>query len=80
MAAGLSLAALTALAAHGIAEGWSAAGVIVSDGAAVSTVAVTLCLTATVKGAAAGVHAHSLRIPCAFRNAGVFCNHRHPQA
>ena len=57
-----------ALAVHAVAEVWSAAGVTVSDGAAVSTVAVPLCLTATVKSAAAGALASD------------FCNQRHPQA
>lgn len=65
MAAGLSVAAL---AVHGVTEGWNAAEVIVSDGAAVSTVAIPLCLTATLKGAAAGILA------------GVFCKQRPLQA
>ena len=65
MAAGLSLAAL---ALHGVTEGWNAAEVMVSDGVAVSSVAVPLCLTGIVKGAAAGILA------------SVFCRQRPLQA
>ncbi|KAL0028249.1 hypothetical protein WJX79_004244 [Trebouxia sp. C0005] len=52
MAAGFSLAAL---AVHGVTEGWSVAGGMVSDGTAVSNVAVPLYLTGVLKGAAASV-------------------------
>ena len=61
MAAGLSLAAL---AGHSAVEGWSAADAMVSEAAAVSSMAVPLYLTGTLKGAAAGILA------------GVFCKHR----
>ncbi len=65
LAAGLSLAAL---AMHSITEGWIAAGSVVSDNAAVSTLAVPLYLTGMLKGAAAGILA------------GVFCKQRPFQA
>ena len=47
MAAGFSLAAV---AVHGISGGWSVAGGMVSDGTAVSNVAVPLYLTEALKG------------------------------
>jgi len=61
MAAGFSLAAL---AVHGVTEGWNVAGGMVSDGTAVSNVAVPLYLTGALKGAAASILA------------GVFCKQR----
>jgi len=61
MAAGFSLAAL---AVHGVTEGWNVASGMVSDGTAVSNVAVPLYLTGALKGAAASILA------------GVFCKQR----
>ena len=65
MAAGFSLAAL---AVHGVTEGRSVAGGMVSDGTAVSNVAVPLYLTGALKGTAASVLA------------GVYCKQRPVQA
>lgn len=61
MAAGFSLAAL---AVHGVTEGWNVAGGMVSDGTAVSNMAVPLYLTGALKGAAASILA------------GLFCKQR----
>ena len=58
MAAGFSLAV------NGVTEGWNVAGGIVSDGTAVTNVAVPLYLTGALKGAAASILA------------GMFCKQR----